>query len=218
MITVGRVGSTDYGQLDADENGNIPIHWQNLGYVAVSNQPSRPTGQFGDFWLQEDLTWLFIRTYPVIQNQVLYEAITSQGSERIRYENQWGQKTYLTPAFLGAATLEQVTSGDSSVLTTAKAYADAVLSAYLAKMADVVVTTDASGNWTYNYSSKGYTVAPVVTYGIEATGGHTINITSRTTTSVSGVVSKPKSAVLGVLPYEAAGAGIKVNLHIKPAT
>jgi len=78
--------------------------------------------------------------------------------------------------------------------------------------------TNGSGQWSVDYSSAGFTSPPNVR-PIPISSANTANaalsasITAPSTTSVSGACFLPNAiALLGILPLQAAGAGITVQV------
>jgi len=79
-------------------------------------------------------------------------------------------------------------------------------------------TTNASGQWSVNYSSAGFTSPPHVrplpiSSANTASAALSASITAPTTTTASGACFLPNAiALLGILPLQAAGAGITVQV------
>lgn len=79
-------------------------------------------------------------------------------------------------------------------------------------------TTNASGQFTANYTAAGFTEAPRVQatcVGPGATAGDARNaswISAPTTTGATGIVTSPSTAVLGLIPLQLVGAGVVVHI------
>lgn len=87
-----------------------------------------------------------------------------------------------------------------------------------AKIWSGTATTNASGQFTANYTAAGFTEAPRVQatcVGPGNTAGDARNaswITPPTTTSATGIVTSPSTSVLGLIPLQLVGAGVVVNI------
>lgn len=87
-----------------------------------------------------------------------------------------------------------------------------------AKIWSGTATTGSNGQFTANYSAAGFTEAPRVQatcIGPGATAGDARNaswISTPSTTSATGIVTSPSTAVLGLIPLQLVGAGIVVHI------
>lgn len=87
-----------------------------------------------------------------------------------------------------------------------------------AKVWSGTATTGSNGQFTANYSAAGFTEAPRVQATVVGPGaavGDARNaswIAAPTTTSATGIVTAPNSAVLGLIPLQLVGAGIVVHI------
>lgn len=87
-----------------------------------------------------------------------------------------------------------------------------------AKIWSGTATTNASGRFTADYTAAGFTEAPRVQatcIGPGAAAGDARNaswISAPTTTSATGIVTSPTTAVLGLIPLQLVGAGVIVHI------
>lgn len=226
LVYYGKVGTSEYGLL-ATSDGLLPPAFVASGYVIVSGFPPEhgPAGEHGAYFLLPNLTWNWVRQYIQVNlpTYIYYDELAQ--TRVLKYDDDFGVPQVALPAMMGCPSTSQMSTADTATLNSAKTYSDTNLATgktytdtSLAKTARGKVTTDASGNWTFNYASKGYTVAPIVSTDVEGAGGFVVNITSVTTTAVSGNVVKPKNVVLGLLPYDAAGVGTVVHVIASPTS
>jgi hypothetical protein len=89
-------------------------------------------------------------------------------------------------------------------------------------------TTDASGNWSANIATAGCTAAPLsvqpqpVSSDQTAASTYWANVVTRTTTAITGSVTKPNNATMSIagiatltfIPNVKAGAGVVVLLDV----
>lgn len=79
-------------------------------------------------------------------------------------------------------------------------------------------TTAANGQWTINFASAGFTASPSVqaqalSTALTGTAAVSTTMTVPTTTAVSGAAFIPNAvSLLGILPLQAAGAGIVIQV------
>lgn len=87
-----------------------------------------------------------------------------------------------------------------------------------AKIWSGTATTGSNGQFTANYSAAGFTEAPRVQatcIGPGATAGDARNASwtsAPTSTSATGIVTSPSTAVLGLIPLQLVGAGVVVHI------
>ena len=87
-----------------------------------------------------------------------------------------------------------------------------------AKIWSGTATTGANGQFTANYSNAGFTETPRVQatcIGTGATAGDARNaswIGTPSSTSATGIVTSPSTAILGLIPLQLVGAGVVVHI------
>lgn len=221
VISYGLVGTSEQGLYEEEFPWEDPAEgWILMDYVRPDNFPVS-----GEWIAQSDGTWLWTNM------ESAYDVYAYDGDLYGTNPTYGGPDILITATDFGVVSLDDFEASQAAQLAdyetkiavaksqaeaNALAAATALLAAYEAKRPSLVVTTNSSGIFTVNLTSYGYTQAPVVTHSVEAVGGYVVNITAISATSLTGIVQQPRSAILGLLPFQAAGAGLKVHLHIKP--
>lgn len=78
-------------------------------------------------------------------------------------------------------------------------------------------TTNASGVWSVDYSSAGFTSPPVITANCTSAGTTAASVvntktSTKTNTGATGVAVIPAVSVLGLITVALAGAGVQVDV------